>query len=81
MSIQLPAPVAAYQLPDGTFVGSAEEYAARCADGNSSARAKAYVEANRAAFARGQDTRAFNQIKEFLNWEAGQALIQSAQAA
>lgn len=74
MAIELPAPVQAYKLPDGTFVESAEAYAAHLAEGDSAARANAYVEANKADFARGQDTRAFNLIKKFLNWEAGKAL-------
>ena len=72
MSIQIPEPVAAYQLPDGTFVSSPEEYAARLAEGEAEVVAKAYAVANKGTFQRGQFTRSMNVVKNFLMWKAGQ---------
>lgn len=78
----MPAPVAAYQLPDGTFVASAEEYAAKMSEATADARAKAYTEANKEKFSKGQETRAYNVVKAFIMWEAGvQAVQQAAQQA
>lgn len=81
----MPSPIAAYQLPDGTLVTSAEEYAARMSQSQATTRAQAYVTAKKAEFAKGQETRSFNIIKEFLMWEAGQqavaSQVQQAEAA
>jgi len=72
MSINIPEPVAAYQLPDGTFVSSPEEYAARLAEGEAKVISKAYAVANKSRFQRGQFTRAKNVVCDFLMWKAGQ---------
>lgn len=68
----IPAPVAAYQLPDGSFVSSPEEYAAKLAEKDCAVKAKAYIEANADKFPKGLATRTYNTVFAYLSWEAGQ---------
>jgi len=67
----LPAPVQAYQLPNGEFVTTPEDYFAKMYEAEAELEAGAYVFANAGEFARGQDTRAFNTIKGYAAWRAG----------
>ena len=71
ISLELPAPVQAYRLPNGEFVTTPEEYYMRIYESDAEFEAGAFVLANSQEFSRGQDTRAFNTIKWFVSWRAG----------
>ena len=71
VSLELPAPVQAYRLPNGEFVTTPEEYYMRIYENDAEFEAGAFVLANAQEFSRGQDTRAFNTIKWFVSWRAG----------
>lgn len=68
--INIPEPVQAYQLPNGSFVTTKEEYVAKMFEAEAEEEAGVFVFSNRDGFARGQDTRAFNLIKEFISWKS-----------
>ena len=69
---EIPAPVQGYQLPDGRFVATQEEYVEAVSESSAKELAGAYVLANAGKFERGQDTKAFNSIVPFLVWQAAQ---------
>ena len=70
MSFDIPAPVQVYQLPDGSFAKSQEEYLAKMYEAEAAVEAGAFIHSNPGKFGRGQDTRAFNQVVAFLSWKA-----------
>lgn len=78
-----PTPVQAYQLPDGSFVGSIQEYVEKMYEVEATKMAEAYVTERGADLTAGQKTRTKNVVKAFCLYQAAKRAeaAQAAQAA